>query len=96
MVIIVYYYYVVCGESREEESVQDEGIIIIVIIRKASRHGVSAMPWPSTDGEMMKNVDNDVDGGEWGIVNIIIGESEKKERWEEPGSSNREKKWGKT
>ena len=40
---------------------------------------------------MMKNVDNDVDGGEWGIVNIIIGESEKKERWEEPGSSNREK-----
>jgi hypothetical protein len=41
------------GESREEESVQDEGIIII-IIRKASRHGVSAMPWPSTDGEMMK------------------------------------------
>ena len=24
-------------------------------------------------------------------MNIIIGESEKKERWEEPGSSNREK-----
>jgi len=34
---------------------------------RASRHGVDAMPWPSTDGEMERGDDGD-NSGEMGIV----------------------------
>ena len=48
----------------------------------------------STDGETMKMWIMMLMVVNRGIVNIIIGESEKKERCEEPSSSNREKMGG--
>ncbi len=42
---------------------------------KASRHGVSAMPWPSTDSEMKKKGEMMVIMVvKMGVVEIIIGE----------------------
>ena len=43
---------------------------------KAGRHGATAMPWPSTDNEMNKG-EMMVIMVKMGIVDIIIGESEK-------------------
>ena len=45
---------------------------------KASRHGVSAMPWPSTDSEMKKGEMMVIMVVKMGVVEIIIGENEKK------------------
>ena len=62
-------------------------IIFIIITEEASRQGVSAMPWPSTD-----DADDDdvlkMDGDNEGVV-IIMVRCIKKEKLEEPCSSNR-------
>jgi len=61
--------------------------IFIIITEEASRQGVSAMPWPSTD-----DADDDdvvkMDGDNEGVV-IIMVRCIKKEKLEEPCSSNR-------
>jgi hypothetical protein len=59
----------------------------IIIIERASRHGVNAMPWPSTDSEM-KGGDNGDNGGEYGDCEVLLLVRVKKERLEEPNSSN--------
>ena len=42
-------------------------LYIIIIIERASRHGVNAMPWPSTDSEMKKKKEHDGgNGGKYG------------------------------
>ena len=61
--------------------------IFIIITEEASRQGVSAMPWPSTD-----DADDDdvvkMDGDNEGVVIIMVRCIKKKERLEEPCSSN--------
>ena len=61
--------------------------IFIIITEEASRQGVSAMPWPSTD-----DADDDdvlkMDGDNEGVVFIMV-RCIKKEKLEEPCSSNR-------
>ena len=54
------------------------GRIYNIIIVKACRHGVSAMPWPSTDNEMKRKEEDGDNGGNMGIVGIIIGENKKR------------------
>ena len=51
-------------KKRESRSRGGERVYIIIIIVRASRHGVSAMPWPSTDSENEKGGDDGDNGGE--------------------------------
>jgi hypothetical protein len=66
-------------------------VIYIIIIAKASRHGVSAMPWPSTDNEMEKREMMMIIVGMWGSWNIIIGENEKKKGWKSQAHQRKKK-----
>ena len=53
-------------KKRESRSRGGERVYIIIIIVRASHHGVSAMPWPSTDSENEKGGDDGDNGGKNG------------------------------
>ena len=53
-------------KRRKSRSKWGEELYNIIIIVRASRHGVSAMPWPSTDSENEKGGDDGDNGGKNG------------------------------
>ena len=53
-------------KRRKSRSNGGKNYINIIIIVRASRHGLSAMPWPSTDSENEKGGDDGDNGGENG------------------------------
>ena len=65
-------------KKRKSRLKRGERVIFIIIIVKAGRHGVSVMPWPSTDSGMKENMDDGVDGK---CNSDIIGGNEKKKGW---------------
>ena len=53
------------------------------------------MPWPSTDSEM-KGGDNGYNSDEYGDCEVLLLVRVKKERLEEPNSSNGKMRWKKS